>query len=308
MRSASLLARRWARRFLSLWLLGLLLSHALPVGHTSAQVRVRAGREDPIVHPWQSLPESLRALAGPLPLSLFAAAALSTPPLVLWADRPVQDFFQGHNPLGHGFGEVSLWVGGSAPLLLPAGLYLGGLLGDSGELASAGSAALQAGAIQLVVVTMLKWLTDRAGPFPGGDPAARRWHSSVLRDSDDPLDFNFNPTDLRWGLRFPSGHTASNVAMVAALSAFYPRAWWLPVIGYPLAIGIGVGMIEGDYHWLSDVVAGALIGYAIGWAVGRHVRAEFDARRRGTARGPSSFLVHPGATYGTPCLFISGQL
>ena len=40
-----------------------------------------------------------------------------------------------------------------------------------------------------------------------------------------------------------------------------PDEIWLPIIGYPFALAIGVGMIEGDFHWLSDIVAGGLIGF-----------------------------------------------
>ena len=126
-------------------------------------------------------------------------------------------------------------------------------------------------------MTTLKWLTDRAGPFPDGDP--HKQHTSWLRDSNDPKDFNFNPFDVHGGLRWPSGHTASNVAFVSALVAFYPDEVWLPAVGYPFTLAIGLGMIEGDYHWLSDVVAGALIGHVIGWVAGKQFRRAFDARR-----------------------------
>jgi hypothetical protein len=34
----------------------------------------------------------------------------------------------------------------------------------------------------------------------------------------------------------------------------------------------GVGMMVADRHWASDVVAGALMGQAIGWSVGAGFR------------------------------------
>lgn len=43
----------------------------------------------------------------------------------------------------------------------------------------------------------------------------------------------------------------------------------MPAVSYPLAAAVGYGMVAGDHHWLSDVVAGALVGQAIGQAVGR---------------------------------------
>lgn len=255
----------------------LLLSTPHPA---SAQPMGEAAGHVSVIHPWQELSGSLAESVQPHSLVLYGAALAATPPLVLWADRPVQDYFQRHDPLTDAFGIAGLWVGGTMPLVLPAGLYAGGLLADQAELATAGAAALQAGALQLIVVHALKWLTDRAGPFPDGDPSKRRWNSEFVRDSDDPAAFNFNPFDLTWGLRYPSGHTASNVAMVAALSAFYPDESWIPALGYPFAAAIGIGMIEGDYHWLSDIVAGALIGHALGWAVGSHFRSAFDEQSR----------------------------
>jgi membrane-associated phospholipid phosphatase len=246
------------------------------------------------IHPWEHLGDGLRVSFTGEPLLWYGAAIATTPPLVLWADRPVQDAFQEHDPMGELSGTLALWVGGSVPAALPLALYAGGLLGGDAELATAGAAALQAGAIQLAFVTSLKWLTDRAGPFPDGDPEAERWHSSVLRDSDDPQAFDFDPFGLRWGLRWPSGHTASSVAMVAALSAFYPDSIWIPLVGYPLALAVGAGMIEGDYHWLSDVTAGALIGHPIGWQVGRQFRRVFDGKDAGRGGADVQIAFGPG--------------
>jgi membrane-associated phospholipid phosphatase len=89
--------------------------------------------------------------------------------------------------------------------------------------------------------------------------------------------------------------------MVSTLVAFYPDQLWLPLIGYPFALAIGVGMIEGDYHWFSDVVAGAVFGHVVGWVVGRQFRAAFDARHcaeRGANGGLHVTLVPTGQGLG----------
>ncbi len=251
-----------------------------------------AARADDVVQPWEGLSDSLGEVYGwPNTLAHVGAVAI-TPPLVFDVDRPVQDYFQRHNPLSNTFGHVMLWVGGLAPALVPGGLYFGGLAADNDETASAGAAVLQAEAIQFVMVTALKWLTDRAGPYPEGNPRARRWHAGVLRDSRDPTDFDFDPTSLSGGMRWPSGHTASNVTWVAALTAFHPDRPWIPAIGYPFAAAVAIGMIEGDYHWLSDVIPGAIFGQVIGWVVGRNFRQAYDARQRGAAL-PRAALPRP---------------
>jgi len=93
--------------------------------------------------------------------------------------------------------------------------------------------------------------------------------------TDDPSDFAFDfwNSPLSDGRFFwPSGHTASAFSLVSALVAYYPDEDWLAWLGYPLAALMGYVMMEGDYHWLSDVVAGACIGHVIGWTAGRRAR------------------------------------
>jgi membrane-associated phospholipid phosphatase len=239
---------------------------------------------DDVVQPWQRLGANLAEIYGWPNLTFHLGAAAVTPPLVLAADEAVQVYFQRHDPLGEASGVVALTVGGGLPIALPAALYLGGLAADDSELASAGAAAVQAMVVQVVAVHALKWLTDRPGPYPDGDPKETRWSEGLLRDSLRANDFNFNPFDLKGGLRWPSGHTASNVALVSVLFGFYPDQLWIALFGYPYALAIGVGMIEGDYHWLSDIVAGALIGHVVGWVIGQNMRAEYEARKAARAR------------------------
>ena len=231
------------------------------------------------VHPWQRVGAGLERIYAWPNVSFHISAAAVTPPLALWVDEPVQEGFQEHDPLGDTFGPVTLVFGAIAPLAVLATFYLNDLTADDSELTTASAATVQAVVIQAVVVTTLKWSTDRAGPYPDGDPQRRRWVSRYFRDSKSATDFNFNPFDLEGGLRWPSGHTASAISIVSALVAFYPSEPWIAAIGYPIVLAVGVGMLEGDYHWLSDVVAGALIGHAIGWQVGREFRATYEARK-----------------------------
>lgn len=236
-----------------------------------------AAAEEP-VHPWERLGVNLAAIYGWPNVLYHVGAGAITPPLVEAADEPVQVFFQQQHALDDAWGTAALLVGGGVPIAVPAVLYLGGLATDQSEIITAGSAAIQAGVIQVVAVSALKWFTDRAGPFPDGDPRQQRWSSSLTRDSLSARAFDFDPFDVKWGLRWPSGHTASNVALVSALYGFYPDEPWIALVGYPYALLVGVGMIEGDYHWLSDIVAGALIGHIVGWVVGREMRVSYEAR------------------------------
>jgi membrane-associated phospholipid phosphatase len=59
---------------------------------------------------------------------------------------------------------------------------------------------------------------------------------------------------------FPSGHTATAVGLAIALTMLYPRGWWL--FGM-LAILAATQRIDSQAHYLSDVLAGAAIGFLV---------------------------------------------
>jgi undecaprenyl-diphosphatase len=62
---------------------------------------------------------------------------------------------------------------------------------------------------------------------------------------------------------FPSGHTMTAFSIALVVSYFYPGLEW-PL--YFLAISIGVSRIVLGMHFLSDVLAGAVLGSALGLA------------------------------------------
>jgi membrane-associated phospholipid phosphatase len=66
---------------------------------------------------------------------------------------------------------------------------------------------------------------------------------------------------------FPSGHATSVFAVATALGASYPALRW-PL--FALASAIALGRVYLGRHYLSDVIAGALIGLAIASLVIRH--------------------------------------
>jgi membrane-associated phospholipid phosphatase len=61
---------------------------------------------------------------------------------------------------------------------------------------------------------------------------------------------------------FPSGHAAAICAVISVLWICYPRFRLL----YAICIAVGVlSLVGANFHFLSDVIAGAFLGVSIGW-------------------------------------------
>jgi membrane-associated phospholipid phosphatase len=79
---------------------------------------------------------------------------------------------------------------------------------------------------------------------------------------------------------FPSAHTATAVSLAIMLSAAYPRGrWWFAT----LAVLVGLHRVQSGAHYLSDVFAGAFVG----WMVGRLCLAASARWAQTAASSPS---------------------
>jgi membrane-associated phospholipid phosphatase len=212
------------------------------------------------VAPWDRIPSSLGHFASPVPLALTGGALLA--PVVMAptvADHRLRLIAQEDLGGEHNLEPVSI----AAPYVMAGGLIVGDALSAAlahCESQRVQSAMLQAMAFTGVTVLMLKWSTGRQWPHADrdeGDPASLRADTSTrFEPFGDPYK------------AFPSGHTAVMFAAAAALRASLPSEAWYRWLGYPLGIGIAAGMWLGDHHWASDIVAGGLLGEAIGSSVG----------------------------------------
>jgi hypothetical protein len=66
---------------------------------------------------------------------------------------------------------------------------------------------------------------------------------------------------------FPSGHSSNAFALATVAERHY--GWKVGVPAYALASAVAVSRLQRDKHYLSDVVAGAAIGYIVGRTVVR---------------------------------------
>lgn len=60
---------------------------------------------------------------------------------------------------------------------------------------------------------------------------------------------------------FPSGHATATFAVLSVLWMMWPAYRWLYAL---LASLVVIGLLGTDFHWVSDIVAGAFLGAAAG--------------------------------------------
>ena len=86
-------------------------------------------------------------------------------------------------------------------------------------------------------------------------------------------------------LSFPSGHTANSFALAELFRQRY--GWKTGAPMYVLGTLTALGRMEENVHHLSDVAAGAVIGYVIGRSVGKARTSHFRLSPYGTGLSAS---------------------
>jgi membrane-associated phospholipid phosphatase len=221
--------------------------------------------------PFDRLGCNLVDTAAPQNLLLYGAAILSTVELsATGADHDVRVAFERYAE-SPGFSDATVAIGYIGLPAIGAALYGTGLVRSDRRLEGAGAAALQAMSVTFAATVLLKVATGRPYPQHGGDPTSpdRLQHPEWAREWNGP-----RSTNTAW----PSGHTSVAVSLASSLTSYWIDALWVGALAYPAAGAIAVGVVSGARHWLSDAVAGALLGQAVGWTVGRDFRRMQDAR------------------------------
>ncbi len=152
------------------------------------------------------------------------------------------------------FGAVV--IGGLVPLLVPLVLIVFGHLQKKIALIHTGWVLWQAALVGWLVSSTYKAFTGRIQPNLG----------DYVSDISNGFQFGFFRHGIFWG--WPSSHTSVAFAMSIAFVTLYPKKRVLCVLAilYAFFVGLGVSM---SIHWLSDAVAGVLIGSVCGLAVGK---------------------------------------
>ena len=192
--------------------------------------------------------------------SLAPAAAVWTTWMLIESrvDADVQAWAAGHSETFSIAASAPALIGGFVvPVAVP--LYM--MRSDAALTREGGMAAAQAVLASFAATNLLKAVTGRPPPDaetpPGVDRRSRRFRFGFMRGG----------VFHGW----PSGHTMTNMALAASLSSYYSDSRRVRYLGYGWAAYVMAAAtigVQGGVHWLSDVVAGGLMGWTIGKVVG----------------------------------------
>jgi membrane-associated phospholipid phosphatase len=126
----------------------------------------------------------------------------------------------------------------------------------------------QAALLGYLIASMYKAFTGRLPP-----PSFRHYTAAApaipMVDSSHGFQLGFWRGGIFWG--WPSSHTTVAFSMSLCLLTLYPKKKVVALLALVYAFYIGLS-VSVTIHWLSEFVAGAIIGSVIGVAVGRSFR------------------------------------
>ncbi len=183
--------------------------------------------------------------AKSLPYYLGGAALIAGS--MIFIDEPIRDFSQSHkSPFKSRLFGVDNYYGGKYTPLAVLGLYTVGLLGKNQALREAGLRTSQAIVYTGIITVITKEIFGRSRPYT--DKGSTSFH---------PFAFQGNYRS------FFSGHTSLTFSISTVLAGEIDNIYW-KIFWYGLATVVGGARIYHDKHWFSDVVTGAVVGYAVG--------------------------------------------
>lgn len=187
-----------------------------------------------------------------LPLiGLFVSAAIAIAISMVWIDAPVAALFGARFHIA----ALETWLSGVVLaagefLLLAALLIAARISGRAGDAARILILACGASILAYASNHLLKIVFGRPVPL-------------TVRQINGQLVFHFFHGNHHSS--FPSGHMALLAAFATVLWQSYPgMRLFLPAV---LCVA-GAAMVAGNWHYVSDIIAGAALGIAMGLAAG----------------------------------------
>jgi hypothetical protein len=192
---------------------------------------------------------------------MTVATIASTESILIFADedKNIQQWAQNNrskftnsleNVIGDPFGsglDAAVIVGGS---------YIIGYITHKDKPKLFAMMAAKSIVISGATTTVIKYLFGRERPYQN-NPA-------------DPLIWNGPAGSSGDRVSFPSGHTTVAFSLATMIALEYPKPIIIPILAYGFATATAFGRINGNFHWASDVLLGASIGYFTSMLVFNH--------------------------------------
>ncbi len=163
------------------------------------------------------------------------------------ADSNLQNTFQTERPFGKTFDDVMeigfhpLVLGGATLITLGASELFDGPVAK--KVAVTAGTMLEAFVLTEAITVPLQFATQRARPDGSGNTS------------------------------FPSGHSSGVFSLAAVATTLYGP--WVGIPSFTLASLVGVSRLDGNKHFASDVLAGALLGTLMGIGTAKYHKTIF---------------------------------
>ncbi|MEW6432325.1 MAG: phosphatase PAP2 family protein [Myxococcota bacterium] len=176
-----------------------------------------------------------------------------------------------HFKLWTTYGDMFIWMGiwGSV-----ASMFLYGITADAPEYVEVPALVVEAFAVTQLYHLGIKALTGREGP-----------HDEVTPGETTGEGRYFGPAGFArlFPSGTPSGHVATMYAMASVVMHYFntPGVW---IALHTFALLFSVTIIADNYHWASDVILGAALGFCVGRWVVHHRSTKFRNDEGGLPR------------------------
>jgi hypothetical protein len=203
---------------------------------------------------------------------------------LFFLDKPVQRYAVDLMDRNDKFRRVSHYVtnfGYNYELYVLAGLGVGGWVFHGPKMRTTTLLATQSYLVAGAVQEITKFITGRQRP------------SYLAEGASGPRPAFHGPafSAKHGNTSFPSGHTTAIFAAATVYSQEYRDIHWVPWLSYSAATLVGLSRITENKHWITDVFAGAALGYVTGLQVVRNYHRYAYLQNHKTSTGHVSFQL-----------------
>ncbi len=182
---------------------------------------------------------------------------------LFFADEPLQKFafnLRNNNAGVRNIGKYVTNFGGVYEAYLLGSLGAYGFIFKKEKIKTTTLLATQAYITGGAMESLLKFLSGRQRPSfydPNADDPEPKFHGPFSSAGKDINGRRLNSS-------FPSGHTTVAFAAATVFAMEYKNHPLISIISYSAATLIGLSRITENKHWITDVLAGAALGYLTG--------------------------------------------